>query len=621
MKNNIYKKFSTCVLLLLLSLVYITTIQGKTILNKGETEKYLDKIAAYEMDKVKSPTCGSIGGEWLVTGLSRYGVITDDYISIYKSNLKKRLKECNGVLSERKYTEYSRVVIALTAIGEKPETFAGYNLIQPLAELDNVKLSGANGVVYALIALDCGNYSIPDPKSSYNGKKTTRDKLIQSILDNQLPDGGWAIAGKNADVDMTAMAIQALTPYDKKNERVSAAIHSGLNCLGKLQESDGSFKSGGKKNCNSTSQVLMTMSELNIKINDERFVKNDNTVIDGLLQFYSGGGFKHLENTLVNQMATEQAMYALTSYYRNICGMNRFYSMSDGIVKRTIVREKVNTNKNVGRKQTRNKNKKKNETNTIPTLNKSERKTDPKDVETFSQKIETSTANRKVKRSKNKDNKVAVTDKLPEEMVSIEKNSTESKGEEYRQNRKNKSFFWMILVVILPAGAAMVYYLFKKKKMKTLGLFFLVFICIGTSGCKKAETKSSEVGTCTIMVECSTVFDNLEKLDKSIKDFIPENGVIIEKREVPVYENDNVYEVLNRELKKDNILMEASFTGSSAYIEGIDNIYEFSCGDLSGWEYCVNGVYSNTSCSEYNVKDGDAIEWHYTCNLGEDLKN
>ena len=620
MKSNVCKKISLFVLFTFLILVNITTTHGKTILNKRETEKYLDKIADYEMDKVKSPTCGSIGGEWLITGLSRYGVITDYYISIYKSNLKNCLKECSGVLSERKYTEYSRVVIALTAIGENPEDFAGFNLIQPLAELDNVKKSGANGIVYALIALDCGNYNIPEPKSSYNGNKTTRDRLIQLILDNQLQDGGWAITGKNADVDMTAMAIQALIPYYKKVERVSAAIHSGINCLAKLQESDGSFKSGGKKNCNSTSQVLMAMSELGIEIDDERFVKNDNTVIDGLLQFYSDGGFRHLENTLVNQMATEQAMYALTSYYRSICGMNRFYSMSDGIVKRTIVSEKVNANKSVGKKQTSKKNKKeKKEIN--PTLNRSERITDSKVVETITERIEASTAKRNIKGSKNKDNKEAVTDTLQEQRIDIEKNPTETKGEQQRQREKNNTFLWIILVVILLAGATVVYSLFKKKKMKTFGLFFLVLVCIGTSGCKKGETKPSEVGTCMIMVECSTVFDNLEKLDKSVKDFIPEDGVIMEKREVPVYDNDNVYKVLQRELKKDNILMEASFTGSSAYIEGIDNIYEFSCGELSGWEYCVNGEYSNTSCSEYKVKDGDVIEWHYTCNLGEDLKN
>ncbi|MFR4318181.1 MAG: DUF4430 domain-containing protein [Eubacterium sp.] len=66
--------------------------------------------------------------------------------------------------------------------------------------------------------------------------------------------------------------------------------------------------------------------------------------------------------------------------------------------------------------------------------------------------------------------------------------------------------------------------------------------------------------------------------------------------------------------------MEASFAAKTAYVEGINNIYEFSCGKLSGWMYEVNGEYPNVGCSDYKVKDKDVIEWHYTCNLGEDLK-
>lgn len=147
-----------------------------------------------------------------------------------------------------------------------------------------------------------------------------------------------------------------------------------------------------------------------------------------------------------------------------------------------------------------------------------------------------------------------------------------------------------------------------------------IILCFMISGCignKEAEC----IGKCTILVECSTIFDNINKLDKSIKEFVPESGIILDKKEVDILDGDSVYDVLNRELKKENILMEASFTGKSAYVEGIDNIYEFSCGKQSGWMYCVNGEYPGTSCSSYKLKDGDVVEWHYTCDLGEDLKN
>lgn len=154
-------------------------------------------------------------------------------------------------------------------------------------------------------------------------------------------------------------------------------------------------------------------------------------------------------------------------------------------------------------------------------------------------------------------------------------------------------------------------------------LCMAVLLCVVITGCGKENNNadSKAEGTCTIMVECSTILDNMDKLDKSVKEHVPQDGIIMGKKEVDFYKNENVYDVLKRELKNQGILMEASFTGSSAYIEGIDNFYEFSCGDLSGWMYCVNGEYPNVGCSEYQVKDGDEIEWHYTCDLGEDLKN
>lgn len=145
-------------------------------------------------------------------------------------------------------------------------------------------------------------------------------------------------------------------------------------------------------------------------------------------------------------------------------------------------------------------------------------------------------------------------------------------------------------------------------------------LCLLMAGCT-SQTAGNSAGKCTIIVECSTILENMDKLDAEVKDFVPENGIILEKKDVEFFEGDSVYDVLNRELKKEKILMEATFTGNSAYIEGIDNIYEFSCGELSGWKYCVNGEFLGKSCSEYMVENNDVIEWRYTCDLGEDLKN
>lgn len=162
----------------------------------------------------------------------------------------------------------------------------------------------------------------------------------------------------------------------------------------------------------------------------------------------------------------------------------------------------------------------------------------------------------------------------------------------------------------------------RRKNKVTAILVVAVLIVVAFAGCgkKKTEEPQESVGSCTLLVECSVILDNMENLDPALEGHIPADGIILKKDTVNIGEKDSVYDILKRTLEKEGILMEASFTGNMAYIEGIDNIYEFSCGQQSGWMYCVNGEYSNKSCSDYQVKDKDVIEWHYTCNLGEDLK-
>lgn len=127
--------------------------------------------------------------------------------------------------------------------------------------------------------------------------------------------------------------------------------------------------------------------------------------------------------------------------------------------------------------------------------------------------------------------------------------------------------------------------------------------------------------TCTLSIECSTILDNMDWLDPEKVELVPENGVIMAKKTVTFYEGESVFNVLLRECKKNKIHMEYMNTPmyNSAYIEGIHNLYEFDCGELSGWMYSVNGWYPNYGCSRYQLKQGDVVEWRYTCNLGIDI--
>ena len=127
--------------------------------------------------------------------------------------------------------------------------------------------------------------------------------------------------------------------------------------------------------------------------------------------------------------------------------------------------------------------------------------------------------------------------------------------------------------------------------------------------------------TCTFSIECSTILNNLDMLDPDKLEIVPSNGVILAKTTVTFYEGESVFDVLQRVCREFGIHMEAEWTPiyNSAYVEGIHNLYEFDCGALSGWMYKVNGWYPNYGSSRYQLKDGDVVEWRYTCDLGNDV--
>ena len=135
------------------------------------------------------------------------------------------------------------------------------------------------------------------------------------------------------------------------------------------------------------------------------------------------------------------------------------------------------------------------------------------------------------------------------------------------------------------------------------------------------EINNDKAFTCTFSIECSTILNNLNDLEADKREIVPSNGIILPLTVVTFYEGESVFDVLQRVCKKNNIHMEASWTPvyNSAYVEGINNLYEFDCGNLSGWMYCVDGWYPNYGCSRYQLKDGETVEFRYTCDLGKDV--
>ena len=276
------------------------------------------------LDGVKSDEL-AFGSEWLVIALARSGREVPDS---YYDSVVKAVQDAGGVLSDRKFTEYSRTILALTAIGKDPTNVGGYDLLSKLADMDDVTFQGLNGAIFALIALDSNKYDVPAVADG--GKQVTRDGLVAYILEQQLSDGGWALSGDSADPDMTAMALQALAAYRTGDKAVQSAVDKALKTLSGMQQADGGYSSWGTLNSESCAQVIIALTALGIDpAKDSRFAKNGLTVLDALLSFALDGGFRHTADGERNDMATEQALCALTAYARLLDGKTALYDMTD----------------------------------------------------------------------------------------------------------------------------------------------------------------------------------------------------------------------------------------------------------------------------------------------------
>ena len=132
---------------------------------------------------------------------------------------------------------------------------------------------------------------------------------------------------------------------------------------------------------------------------------------------------------------------------------------------------------------------------------------------------------------------------------------------------------------------------------------------------------SSASTTCTLSISCSTILNNMSNLTAGKAEFVPSDGWILKPTTVTFSQGESVHDVLQRVCREKGIHMESQYTPAydSAYVEGINQLYEFDCGELSGWMYNVNGWFPNYGCSKYSVSNGDVINWVYTCDLGKDV--
>lgn len=353
---------------------------------------YINAAARYIIETVQEPSFGTIHGEWSIMNLLRgmytgYDYIThipEGYFEEYIDRVEEYVKGRNGNLDRNKSTEWSRAILALTALGYDITDVAGYDFIEKLSESHRFSYrQGINGPIWEIIAMNTGGYEFyPNPD---NEDVNTFGKMIDYILEQEIEQkdgtvGGWALAsflGGGPDPDITGMALQALAPYYKNKEKYDTtgaktpykefekAVERGVKVLADMQAENGAFKAFGQVNTESTAQVIVALTALGFdplastiklgaigeevtfltKCGEEDGVTTCN-MIDALLSFWaekSGrfpevGGFKHVtygndggsgSGYGVNAMATDQGLYALIAYDRFRKGLPSLYDMTD----------------------------------------------------------------------------------------------------------------------------------------------------------------------------------------------------------------------------------------------------------------------------------------------------
>lgn len=316
-------------------------VQAEAEVLSPDVDTALSKIRSYILSKDTKPDYSSI---WNVIGLKRSGLyVPESYTNLFYSNVIAYCESKDWQLTRAKYSDYSKLILALTSIGVDARDVMGHNLLSYLSDYKNVSRQGNNGPIWALIALK-SNPAYTIPKDSSAEQQNSEELMVSKIVGMQCSDGGWTLMGDTGDSDMTGMALQALSSYYNKDgyDDVTKAIDKGLTWISKNQLStSGGFGTMGTETSESVAQIITALCGLGIDCGkDSRFIKNGKWPMTGLFQYYmSEGGFMHVAagagnngggaGGTIDGMATEQGLYATVAYRRLLDGNTFLYDMSD----------------------------------------------------------------------------------------------------------------------------------------------------------------------------------------------------------------------------------------------------------------------------------------------------
>ena len=327
-----------------------------------DIDTVLSKVRSYILSKDTKPDYSSI---WNVIGLKRSGLyVPESYINLFYSNVIAYCESKDWKITRAKYSDYSKLILALTAIGVDARNVMGHNLLAYLSDYENVSRQGNNGTIWALIALKSNPaYEIPEDPSAV--QQNSEELLVKKVVGMQCQDGGWTLMGTTGDSDMTGMAMQALASYYNKDgyEDVTVAIDKGLAWIEKNQLSSGGFGTMNTETSESVAQIITALCGVGIDCGEDvRFIKNGKWPMTGLFQYYMPeGGFMHVAadagnngggaGGIIDGMATEQGLYATVAYRRFLDGETFLYDMSDVAISagtKPVVSPTIDTGSNSG---------------------------------------------------------------------------------------------------------------------------------------------------------------------------------------------------------------------------------------------------------------------------------
>lgn len=575
----------------------------KALENVSDTQELIDSALAKQI--------GS-DAEWYVLSLRRYGGCD---FSVYRRALEKYVaeNEINNAVTRLKFA------LLLAATGYE----GGY--ITETLENSTGKL-GIMSLVFSLHLLNNG----------YTCRSHTVASVTERLLEKRLTDGGWAVTGEVSDVDVTCMALQALAPQYGVDKGVGSAVDEAVSLLASRRLDSGGFKSYGTENAESAAQVIAALSCLNIDcLRDGRFTENGSTLVDVLKEYLlSDGSFSHTKGGESNPNATVQALYSLVALYSYQTGSGSVFIFTP---------IKPFSQKPVESRSSQS----------STSLNPG---TPEPPAQTTAERIITTTTTTAITTTTNTTSTTAVT---MQQSAGVQSEAAENTAQEPpastteseaasqsapltsentaasqpavdSESPNKREWKAIACAAVIAAAISLCLILYSRKKGGRLSFIIILAAAAvasilifstdiqSTDSYYRDGTTSPGEGAITVSlsIRCDTVAGK--------GDGIPPDGTVLEDTAYTVAAGSTAYDVLILAARSEGIHVENDAqTGNNyraAYITGINYLYEFDFGDLSGWVFHVNGAPVSVGCGSCELSDGDKIEWLYTCDLGEDVK-